>query len=297
MLAVQCLLLRKTERGLIKMSTIKIYTIFGVFVVLITIPLIVFYVWFPQTLGRYTGLVENAIVGLVGAFVVTIALDFTLRRRQEIAMEKVARVSLAQASQVINRLMTLFAEMVKASSDGFMPSTIEELFGKKSSELICLHLALGQNAPTQPKIPWNQYIAREAKITKDGLSSILERYQAFISENVLAAIGTLQNNHLLNIFELLPSAIQNDEQQGIKIPVLNIQLDCLEPIMDEIVSSIKIVQREAKRLNTNPVINFPNTTFRTDIKIGPKFGDSRFEGQPGPGIYIGPEPPSSWQQR
>jgi hypothetical protein len=273
------------------MSTSKIYTIFGVFVVLITIPLIIFYVWFPQTLGRYTGLVEDAIVGLFGALVVTIALDFTLRRRQEIAMEKVGKVSLAQASQVINRFMNLFAEMVKASSDGFVPSTIEELFGKKSSELICLHLALGQNAPTQPKMPWKKYISREARSTKDGLSSILERYQAFISESVLAAIGTLQNNILLDILANL------EQLPPPAIPVLNIQLDCLEQIMNEIVSSIKIVEREVKRLNTDPAIKFPNATFRTDINIGPKFGDSRFEGQPGPGIYIGTEPPSSWQQQ
>ncbi len=133
------------------MSTTKIFIIFGIFVVIITFPLIILYIWFPELLGRYTGLVENIIVGLIGAIVVATALDFTLRRRQEKALEKVARVGLSQASQIINRMMSLFAGMVKASSDGFVPSKIEELFGDKASELISLHLALRENAPTSPK--------------------------------------------------------------------------------------------------------------------------------------------------
>ena len=87
------------------MSTSKIFVIFGVFVVIVTFPLIIFYVYFPGMLGKYLGLAENIIVGMVGAFIVALALDFTQRRRQERAVEKVARVGLSETSQAINKML------------------------------------------------------------------------------------------------------------------------------------------------------------------------------------------------
>lgn len=273
------------------MSTTKIFVIFGICVAVLTIPLIVMYIWFPLVLGRHISLVENIIVGAIGTYVVALALDFTLRRRQEKAVEKVARVALSEASQSINRMMSLFSSMIKASSDGFVPSTIEDLFGAKSIDLISLHLALSSRAPVTSNITWLDYIGREARLLVDGLTDIQDRYQAFLPESVLATIGTLRNNSLFSVFIQLPNVVTSDAQHNIQRPVLNIQIENLKPLMDEIVISVKTIQQSAVKINAKIVPRLPSPTFRDDVS--PKIGEARFDGQPGPGIFIGEQPPSS----
>lgn len=272
-------------------STTRIFVIFGIFVVIVTVPLLFLYVWNPAMLGRFISLVENIIIGLPGAYIVALALDFTIRRRQERAMERVARVGLSEASQAINRMMSLFAGMVKASSDGFIPSTIEDLFGTNATELISFHLGLDKRAPVFPEIPWQDHITREAKFVVDNLTNVQERYQAFLPGHTLAALGTLRNNSLFHVFGSLSNMTKTDALQNIKRPVLNIPPENLQMLMDNILVSVKTVQQEAKRLKAPIVPSFPSSTFRDDVK--PDIGDARFEGQLGPGIFIGKELPIS----
>jgi len=272
------------------MSTTNIFVIFGICVAILTIPLIVIYISFPLILGRYINLVENIIVGTIGTYVVALALDFTLRRRQEKAVEKVARVALSEASQSINGMMSLFASMIKASSDGFVPTTIDDLFGPKSIDLISLHLALSSHAPVTSNITWLDHIGREARLLVDGLTDIQHQYQAFLPESVLATIGTLRNNSLFRVFIQLPNVVTIDAQHNIQRPVLNIQIENLKPLMDEIVISVKAIQQSAVKINAKIVPTFPSFTFRDDVT--PKIGESRFDGQLGPPLFISEQPPS-----
>lgn len=276
------------------MSTTKVFFIFGAIVFIVTFPLIVLYIWFPVLLGRYNNLVENIIVGMIGTFIVALAVDFTLRRRQEKAAEKVARVGLSQASQGINRILELFAYMIKASSDGFIPQTIDELFGNQAAELISLHLGLSSHYPTTSGKTWQEYIAKVARQLQDRLSSVLERYQAFLPGSASAAIGTLQNSSLLSFFEIFPEASRIGRKRGIKYPVFNINQESLKPLMVEIMNSIKTVEKEVKKLNTNVKPRFPKLVFRDDINVGPKFGEARYEGEPGPMADIGPDEKIPW---
>jgi len=271
------------------MSTTKIFIIFGVCVAIVTAPLIITYVWFPIILGRYISIVENIIAGLIGAYLVALALDFTLRHRQEKAAEKVARVGLSEASQTINAMIALFASMVKASSEGFTPSTMEDLFGSKAAELISLHLALGSRAPVTSSITWQEHISRETHSLLDKLTNIQGRYQAFFSERALAAIAALRNNPLLNALQQIAQAAQFDAQMNIQRPVLNIPLDNLKPFMNDILISIKQVEHYAEELKTDVVPHFPQRTFDDDVS--PKFGDARYDGPLGPSFSIGKELP------
>lgn len=59
--------------------------------------------------------------------------------------------------------------------------------------------------------------------------------------------------------------------------------------MEELLLSVKKVGKEAKKLNTTILPKFPESTFRDNFK--PKLGDARYEGQLGPVLYVGPEPP------
>ncbi len=274
------------------MSTTKIFIIFGIFVFILTVPLLVIYIWFPIVLGRYVSLVENVIVGTIGAYVVALALDFTLRRRQEKAVEKVARVGLTEVSQTINGMLAFFSSMIKASSDGFTPSMIEDLFSIKAAELISLHLALSSPAPVTSNITWQDHITGETRFLLDKLTSIQDRYQAFIPEDVLANIGTLRNNALFVIFKDLSSAFKRDKQLNIERPVLNITpLEVLTSLMNEILDCIKIIQQVALKLEASIVPKFPSYTLRDDVS--PKVGAARFDGKPGVGIFIGEMPPGA----
>jgi len=273
------------------MSTTKIFIIFGICVAVLTIPLIVMYIWFPLVLGRHISLVENIIVGTIGTYVVALALDFTLRRRQEKAVEKVARVALAETSQNINGMMSLFASMIKASSDGFVPSTIEDLFGAKAMDLISLHLSLSSRAPVTSNITWLEHIGERTQHLVDELTDIHNRYQAFLPESVLATIGTLRNNNLFSVFIKVPNMVTSDIQHKIQRPVLNIQIEDLKLLMDEIIISVKTIQQSAVKINAKFVPRFPSMTFRDDVK--PKIGEARFDGQPGPAIFIREQLPSS----
>lgn len=267
------------------MSTTKIFVIFGVCVVIVAAPLIIMYVRFPIILGRYSGIVENSIVGLIGAYLVALALDFTLRRRQEKAFEKVARIGLSEASQAINGMMVLFAKMIKASSEGFTPSTMDDLFGSKAAELISLHLALGSCAPVTPSITWQEHISRVTRSLLDQLTNIQGHYQVFFSNRTVVAIAALRNNPLLEVLQRIAQLAQLNSQMNIPHPVLNIPLDNLKPLMNDILISIKQVEYYAKKLKTDVMPRCPHRLFDNDVS--PKFGDARYDGPPGPSISIG----------
>ncbi len=141
----------------------------------------------PTSIWKIFGLVENSIASLVGAFIVALALDYTLRRRQEKAIEMVASVGLSEISTCVNRLIALFGGMVKVSSSTFPPSTIKDLYGPEAAELISLHLDLAKPAPVTSKTPWVNYIKEEIKRINDSLVSINNRYQAYLPEDTIIA--------------------------------------------------------------------------------------------------------------
>lgn len=257
------------------MSTTKIFIIFGVCVAIIVIPLITLYAWFPSVLGRHVGLVENAIVGIIGAFLVAFSLDFTLRRRQEKALEKVAIVGLAELSQTTNRMIALFGCIFKASSDGFIPSTIDQLFDTRAADLLSLHLSIDSRAPEYTNITWQEYITRESHLIQKNLNLIQDRYQAFFPEDVLVALGKLRNNTLLIVFNQLSAGANFDKQERVSRPVINFTppetLNCL---MSEILSCVKTIERVSIKLDASIIPHFPNFTFRDDVS--PNIGSARF---------------------
>ena len=109
---------------------------------------------------------------------------------------------------------------------------------------------------------------------------------------MLAAIGTLRNNSLLNVFKDFISAIKGDKQMNIQRPVLNIvPLDVLMSLMKEILVCVGTIQRVATKLQPTIVPRFPSSTLRDDVS--PKVADARFAGEPGPSIFIGESPPGS----
>ncbi len=271
------------------MSTTKLFIIFGLCAAVFVIPLIILYIWFPFVLGRHVGLVENAIVGIIGAYVVALSLDFTLRRRQEKALEKVAIIGLTDLSQTINRMIALFGSIFKASSDGFIPSTIDQLFDTKAADLLSLHLSIDSRAPVVPETTWQEYITRESNLILEKLNGIQNRYQVFLPENVLVALGKLRNNPLLNVFSQLSMGSALDKKERVSRPVINFTPpETLNYLMGEILLCVKTIERASIKLEASVVPHFPDFTFREDV--GPKIGSACFEGKPGVSIIIGPFP-------
>ena len=274
------------------MSTTKIFIIFGIFVFILTVPLLIIYIWFPIVLGRYASLVENVIVGTIGAYVVAFALDFILRLRQEKAVEQVARVGLTEVSTKFNRLIALFGSIFKAASDGFIPSTIDELFDAKAADLLSLHLDMNGRAPVTSGITWQEHITRESCLILNELTSVQDRYQAFLPGNSLVAIGKLRNNTLLIVFNQLSHGANLDKQENIQRPVINfIPLEKLTFLMNEILSCVKTIQQASIKLKTPTTPQFPSFDFRSDVE--PKVGSARFEGNPGVPFIIGEIPEKS----
>jgi len=268
------------------MSTTKIFVVFGICVSIVIIPLSVLYICFPSILGRYDSIVGNIIVGLFGAYIVALALDFTLRRRQEKSLENIAKVGLTETSQVINQMLSFFASMIKASSNRYKPSNIDDLFSSEAAELISLHLALDYNAPVTSKIRWSDYIAQETCNIVDQLTSIQNRYQSFFPESVFTAIGTLQNNALFSMFKQFKGVIDLDKQRNLKRPVLNIiPQETLNALMNEVLICVKIIQKAAVRLESSTTPKFPSFKFREDVS--PKYGEARYNDEPGVGCIIG----------
>jgi len=243
------------------------------------------YVRFPIILGRYISIVENIIAGLIGAYLVALALDFTLRHRQEKATEKVAIVGLTEASRRINRMIALFGSIFKASSDGFIPSTIDEIFDAKAADLLSLHLAIDNRAPVTSAITWQEHITRESRLILNELTGIQDRYQAFLPENVLVALSKLRNNTLLVVFSQLSHGAELDKQENVPRPVINfVPLEKLTFLMNEVLLCVKTIQRESIKLKASTVPQFPSFDFRNDVE--PKVGSARFEGKPGVGFII-----------
>jgi len=267
------------------MSTTKIIVLFIVCVVLLTIPLVIMYVWFAPSLGRYTSLVENIIASLIFGVIIALLLDFTIRRRQEKSLEKVARVGISEASHQANRIIGLFATMIKASSSGFCPKRIDELFGHEAAELVSLHLDLHKPAPVMPHTSWPAYLTNETQYILNRLSEIQNRYQAFFSERTLAAIAELRINPLFIVFKDASGGLQQDLEMQINRPVLNIPLDTLKKLMEEILKSIETLTQDALKLHSKDVPRFPRFEFQDNVL--PKFGEARYDGPPGPPTFIG----------
>ncbi len=271
------------------MSTTRIFVVFGIVVAVVTVPLLVLYVWFPSVLGRHIGLATDVIVGTIGAYLVALALDFTLRRRQEKSLEKVASVGLAETSQAVNSMIALFGTIAKASSDGFVPSTIDDLFGSEAAGLLSLHLALDSVAPVSSEIPWNEHITQETALILDKLGSTQDSYQAFLPADVLVAMSRLRNNTLLLAFSQLSRGAERDNRDNIPRPVINfIPPEALTALMDEMLSCIKTIEKASLELGASITPRFPHFRFREDVS--PKTGSARYDGEPGVPYIIGALP-------
>jgi len=103
-------------------------------------------------------------------------------------------------------------------------------------------------------------------------------------------LANIRDSSLLAVLQHCADMVKATTRMGINKPVLNIPLDTLQPLMGEILRSVKTIQKEATRLKANVVPHFPNDTFRSDV--APKMGNSRYEGAPGPPLLIGSEFPS-----
>lgn len=267
------------------MSPTKIILIATICIIILISPLLFIYFLHPTILGRYTGLVENIIAGVISGLLITWLLDIILRRRQQISQEKVARIGLTETSQTINRMIALFGTIFKASSDGKIPSTIDELFDAEAANLLSLHLDINSHAPVISDISWQDHITMKSGTILDELISIQDRYQVYFPENVLIALGTLRNNPLLNIFRQLNKGSQLDKQEKISRPVINfVPIEKLVFLMNDILKCIKTVQIESIKYKALKIPKFPSFDFRDNV--APKVGSARFNGNPGVAFII-----------
>jgi hypothetical protein len=262
----------------------KTIIIFGIVVIVITIPLVVFYVQFPDSLGLFKDLVGNIIAGIVGGVLITTALDLIIRNRQQKSIDKVARIGVSEITAQVNRLAALFANMVKAASDGFIPEDFTSLFGIESAKLISLHLGLDSKVHVSPVMTWKEYIAGESDTIWRELRDISNRYQMYLSDNLLSALAEIHNNQLLKIMRRLPNMTQPLKEEGIEYPVLNIQIDTIKLLLSDIARDVETIRCQALRLKALTQVTFPDEAFRDDV--GPKLGDSRYVGKPGPPMLI-----------
>lgn len=240
----------------------------------------ILYFGFPETLGRFSGLVENTIAGLIGALLVAILLDFTIRRRQEKANEKVARVGLSEVAVSIDRILILFGNIYKASSDEYLPSSLEELFDDKATNLLSLHLAIKEQDPTIFNTTWQAYLSRESEKILNELTETQSRYQIFLSETCLIVLSKLRANGLLRFFVTQNKTADFDQQKGVYRPVFNfVPTNNVSIFLKEILSCINTIQKETRKLNAPTILQIPSFIFRNDV--APIVGSARFEGTPG----------------
>lgn len=269
----------------------KIIWLFGAFLLIVTAPLIYVYVRYPSNLGRFTGLVENIIAGIFVGVLITFALDLILRSTQQKSVDRVARIGASEAVVQINHLTTLFASMVKAASDGFIPGDFASLFGPQAANLISINLGLDKNAPVLSAITWRQHISGECEKIGTDLRDISNRYQAYFSGDLITAIAGIHNSQLLNILISMNTAPIID---GIQYPVYNIQpTAALESLLDELAGYINTARSQALRLKSSIQVGYPAEIFRDDVS--PKLGESRYVEEPGPPTLIGPRLPSPEQ--
>lgn len=272
------------------MSATFFLAIFVTLLALGTCVLVSVYLFARGWLGNYVSLVENAIVQMAGTVIVVLAVDLVVRLRENAARARVARVGISELAICTNRLVDLFASLIKASSMDWIPQTFEDLFGDTAAELISHRLELARPAPVFPKTTWRDYLARQATLIKDTLDSVQQRYQAFLPEDALERMAVLRGNALLEVLTHLPNVDVLDRMSDIKRPVLNIRLEDLRTPLSEIYSTVKIVEGNAIKYKSRIKMRFPAYIFSRD-DIQPKRGDSRFEGEPGLYMIIGPSPP------
>ena len=121
---------------------------------------------------------------------------------------------------------------------------------------------------------------RESCLILNELTNIQDRYQAFLPENVLVAIGKLRNNTLLSAFTHLSLGADLDIHENIQRPVINfIPLENVTFFMNEILLCVKTIQQASINLKTPTAPQFPSFDFRSDVE--PKVGSARFDGNPG----------------
>lgn len=138
----------------------------------------------------------------------------------------------------VGKAIGLLNQMVIAGSDGWIPSSHEELFSIRVAYLICDHLNIESNAPVVPHRPWLSWIDQRTKEVHEELTAVIRQQTVLLDPEVLDAIASLRDSFFLAFPGQWRNARSWDAKQGYQRPPLL----CygLAPLVHESLESLKV---------------------------------------------------------
>jgi hypothetical protein len=106
--------------------------------------------------------------------------------------------------------------MIAQASNGWLPGNKEELFSKRSVELICRWLNAEGNAPVYPARPWYAWYNDISKRYEDVLVNSLNAYASRLPPSLIQSVSGVARSDLIGLPKTLVQIHQITKEQGFK---------------------------------------------------------------------------------
>lgn len=207
-----------------------------------------------------------------------IALFLVIRHetRNRTVRRQVTKIALTRSTQTTTNLVHLLAQQIKAASDGFIPSNIDELLSNKAAEIISWHLDISKEAPIAPRQTWRAYLAKSAQEFQQRVRQILNQYSEYLPNRIVNLLAELENSFFVTIYALLEVIRQVDKQQDFhRPPILALEKTGFAQNLKLIHQLVKLLNEEDKKCGLPGVI-FPKSDLERQ-DVSPRLGRDRIE--------------------
>jgi hypothetical protein len=141
---------------------------------------------------------ERTIVAWIAVVLIVITAGwqaYTVYQQERTKAEISAHAykSLAYGTQ---HFLTVVRDMIFYSTDGWLPSSEEEFFSRKTAEVVCGSLNIDASAPILPERPWRQWIVQSAREYKKTLNEVLQYYAQTLPPELVKNISSVANSTL-----------------------------------------------------------------------------------------------------
>jgi hypothetical protein len=244
--------------------------------------------WLVDNLGG------NLAAGFLGSLAVLFFIERAIENKRKQERMRLAALALSQMWLSLQRIVILFAEMLKASAPkplSSLPSSLQELFSHgNTSDLDWLDL----DGPTghAEHTNWKALVEAVLAAELDRLAAILDRYLPFLDVQLVESIDSLTTDCFLGYLRRMRRAADALGKLGVKPGTT---LYGTSEVRDEFFARLLAAGKQVELAGGKP-LTVPTSLIREDMM--PKAGQARLRSLPAyPALFGHGDPPVGGPQR
>jgi hypothetical protein len=246
---------------------------------------------FTAWLGPRSRVVEalgwNLCAGFLSALAIVIFIERAIEKKRQEERERIAALALRHMRLPLQRIISFFAEMIKATVPHpflALPRSLAELFRAANTANLDW-LNFGAETGNLAHYTWATYGANVLKVETDKLSASLDKYLAVLDAEFVEAVETMCDDtflHLVGGMHGFMTAAAGHPQIQFHI---NGTAGIRATFFDRLLEVVHLYQK-----NGGQPLQVPTSLIREDIY--PHTGSGRLAALPAPiGVWAGDPPP------